>query len=81
MRLNLHMMWSLWPGFLAAGVAEMLFFSCVDPLELRVLGATGERIAVYTLGFFFFWGIATLSSVLTLFLAGRGSERLYDLER
>lgn len=70
----LQLMWALWPSFLAAGVAEMLFFSCVDPFELHAFTAGGQRAGVYTLGFFFFWAITSLSSALTLFLSRAGSS-------
>ncbi len=66
-----RLMWVLWPGFLAAGVAETLFFACIDPLDLHPFAGGGEvpRVAIYTLGFFFFWGVAALSSALTILLA------------
>ncbi len=63
----------LWPSFLMAGVLEMLVFALVDPASLRWLG--GGRItlsagAVYTLGFFMFWGVITASGLLTRLLQG-----------
>ena len=39
---SVRMMWAMWPSFLAAGVAEMLFFACIDPLELHPFAETGE---------------------------------------
>lgn len=60
----------LWPSFLIAIVANGIFFSLVDPLELRVWGGHLEisRIAAYTTGFFCFWLFAAASSALTCFL-------------
>lgn len=63
---------TLWPSFLAASVATMVFFAFLDPLLFE--GATSSpawlqsRLAGYTAGFFFFWAICTLSSALTLYL-------------
>lgn len=64
MRLALNI---LWASFLAAIVAEGLFFSHFNPSDLVVSVAQQELrpIAVYTLGFFFFWGLCALASLLT----------------
>ncbi|MFN0305143.1 MAG: hypothetical protein ACKVQU_32890 [Burkholderiales bacterium] len=66
-----RIMWVVWPAFLAAGFAEAVFFTLVDPEELHYFGDTLElsRRAIYTVGFFCFWAIGTLSSAMTLFLA------------
>lgn len=53
----------LWPAFLAAGVAEILFFTVFDPSEF---GA--GRLAGYSAGFLIFWLLAAASSALTCFL-------------
>ncbi|MBS0309117.1 MAG: hypothetical protein JSS58_09115 [Proteobacteria bacterium] len=60
----------LWPSFLVAIVAEGCFFSMFDPSQLTVIGEQIElsAIAVYTLGFFFFWVFCALASVLTYYL-------------
>lgn len=81
-------MWILWPSFLSACVGEMLFFAFIDPMDLapfwhmmpdwhampmgRVM--PGPRLAVYALGFFFFWGLATLASYLTWVLTRPADE-------
>lgn len=64
------MMWIVWPAFLVAGVAELVFFSIFDPFELHFFGAPLDwsRQGIYTLGFFGFWGLAIASSTLTVFL-------------
>ncbi len=67
----------LWPSFFAAGVATMVFFAFVDPLELRDM--TFPRLAMtrsagYTLGFFTFW-LATASSSLFTWILLRPSSR------
>lgn len=63
-------MWILWPAFLAAAVGEFVFFSVFDPLELHIAGAPLEltRQAIYTMGFFAFWGLCIASSALTMLL-------------
>jgi len=65
-----YAMWILWPSFLVGGVAEGIFFTLFDPMDLHVLGNTIDwsRTAVYTVGFFLFWLVAAASSALTCFL-------------
>lgn len=62
----------LWPSFLAAGVASLLFFAAVDPQLLRDAGPrifdNLTREAGYALGFFFFWAIAALASALSVYM-------------
>lgn len=61
----------LWPAFLAAGVASLLFFSGIDPETLR-LQTLPEweigRTAGYSIGFLMFWAVAAASSALTVLL-------------
>ena len=65
-----RLMWVVWPAFLVAGVAEIVFFSVFDPFELHFFGDALEmsREGVYTMGFFGFWGLGIASSALTMFL-------------
>ncbi|WMJ68650.1 hypothetical protein [Stenotrophomonas sp. 24(2023)] len=61
----------LWPSFIAAGLACLVFFACVDPLQLRAISFPSHAIsreAGYTIGFFMFWGITALSSAITGYL-------------
>jgi hypothetical protein len=64
-------MWIAWPAFLMAALLEMLVFAFVDPSELHWQGqGLGlSREAVYTVTFFVFWIVTTLSSALTTLLA------------
>jgi hypothetical protein len=60
----------LWPSFLTAGVATILFFAAFDPLDL--IGSAGAavgdlRLGVYTVGFFLFWLLTAASSLLTCY--------------
>lgn len=68
----------LWPSFLVAGIATMVFFANLDPEELRA--ATFPQLELsrkfgYTLGFFMFWAVTAWSSFLTLFLLEPSSGR------
>ena len=60
----------LWPSFLSAIMAEGLFFSVFDPNELMLLGGhlELEPIAAYTMGFFFFWTVCSIASMISLYL-------------
>lgn len=65
----------LWPSFIFGGIGTVLFFSVLDPVDLRVVGPLElGRKAGYTIGFFFFWAIAAGSSWLTCFLQRRADE-------
>lgn len=60
----------LWASFLAAGVAEVIFFTVIDPAQLYFLGREVElgALATYTVGFVFFWLLSLGASVLSVFL-------------
>jgi hypothetical protein len=63
----------LWPSFFAAGVATMVFFAIVDPVELAQMTwphASISREAGYTIGFFMFWACTFSSSLFTALLSG-----------
>ena len=63
-------MWILWPSFLVAGAAETVFFTLFDPGDLSLFGQPLElsRTAIYSIGFFLFWGFAAASSGISLYL-------------
>jgi len=46
----------LWPSFLVAGVADIIFTTLFDPLEIMYRGEAliDHRVAAYTIGFFVF---------------------------
>ena len=71
-----HWMWVLWPAFLAAGVLEMLVFAVIDPEDVRWMGhsLTWPRQAIYSLGFFIFWGVTAVASSLSLVLSRSGES-------
>lgn len=68
--LTQRILWVLWPSFLVAAVAELLLFAVVDPRDIHVFGAPLDldRMPIYTIGFFFLWGITSAASALTVFL-------------
>jgi hypothetical protein len=69
--------WILWPSFIVAGVAEVVFFSVFDPLELHMLAkivGMESRLAWYTIGFVMFWAFAAASSAFTCFLQRTAEE-------
>jgi hypothetical protein len=59
----------LWPSFLAAALAEGVIFSLLDPVELgHLCGAGLSPMAVCSAGFFLFWSLCALASLLTCYL-------------
>lgn len=80
-----RLMWIIWPAFLVAGIAEIVFFSLFDPFDLHFFGEALDmsREGIYTMGFFGFWGLGIASSALTVFLeyspgSGRGASGFSD---
>jgi hypothetical protein len=62
----------LWASFLGACAGTLLFFAYLDPLLLSHDEAPpawlADRMTGYTVGFFFFWAICTVASLLTAYL-------------
>jgi hypothetical protein len=63
------LIWILWPSFIVAGVAEVVFFTAFDPQEFVVFGelVAWSRTAMYSIGFFAFWALTAATSALTCF--------------
>lgn len=59
----------LWPSFLTAGIATILFFAYFDPQLLMQVSGYGEitRMAGYTIGFFLFWLLTSITCVMTCY--------------
>lgn len=58
----------LWPSFLTASAATIVFFVLFDPQQLGdLLGLDLTRLAGYTGGFFAFWILTSISSALTCY--------------
>ena len=61
------LIWVLWPAFTAAGVAEVLFFTLIDPQQLYLLGKpiNVSPMTTYSIGFLLFWLICLSASLMT----------------
>lgn len=59
----------LWPSFLTAGIATILFFTAFDPQLMMALGGFEQvsRLGGYTIGFFLFWLLTASTCVLTCY--------------
>lgn len=58
----------VWPSYLIAVLATALFFAAFDPVDFVAqvaVPAESLRINVYSIGFFLFWALALMSSLLT----------------
>jgi len=61
----------LWPSFVAAGLASVVFFAFVDPEQLGRISFPASKVSRevgYSVGFFMFWAVTTLSSAVTWYL-------------
>lgn len=67
---------TLWPSFWVAAVAEVVFFTVVDPQQLYLFGqpVSYPPLATYSIGFFAFWTVCAVSSWATLFYARTAQE-------
>lgn len=66
---------TLWPSFLAAAAACVVFFATIDPETLRMQTLPDwdiSRRTGYAIGFFMFWAVGLLSSALTFLLIDFG---------
>ncbi|MEJ2142730.1 MAG: hypothetical protein P8Y24_10340 [Gammaproteobacteria bacterium] len=59
----------LWPSFLTAGLATILFFTAFDPQLLMQVSGYGHisRLGGYTIGFFLFWILTASTCALTCY--------------
>ncbi|NOZ11410.1 MAG: hypothetical protein GXP09_10270 [Gammaproteobacteria bacterium] len=59
----------LWPSFLMAGLATIIFFTVFDPhlLLQHTRFANISRLGAYTTGFFLFWTLTLSSCILTCY--------------
>ncbi len=65
-----HIIWIFWPAFIAAGIAETIFFTMIDPRQLYLFGKVIEwsPVATYSAGFLLFWLVCIGSSLMTYFM-------------
>ena len=75
-----QIMWILWPSFIAAGIGVGMVFTLIDPMELQVLGTSGQvsSTMIYSLGFFVLWAIAAMASAMSCFLAAGSAPAAQD---
>jgi hypothetical protein len=69
----------VWPAFLAAAFATMLFFAFIDPGLIGDSMTPAQEISRmdgYALGFFFFWLITMVSSSISILLIRSYNRRL-----
>jgi hypothetical protein len=58
-----------------AGLASAVVFALIDPLDVSIFGyIRPEREILYAFGFFFFWLITTLSSVMAVFMLPQSNK-------
>ena len=59
----------MWPSFLTASAATIIFFTLFDPTELALIGGFPNltRTGGYTIGFFCFWLLTSISCALTCY--------------
>jgi len=69
-----QVIWVLWPAFVAAGIAEGVFFTLIDPRQLYLLGepVALSAMATYSIGFLLFWLVCIGSSLMTYFMLPQG---------
>ena len=75
-----HIIWVLWPAFIAAGIAETAFFTVIDPKQLYLMGQPVElsAMATYSIGFLMFWLMCAGSSLMTWFMLPQDIKRTLE---
>lgn len=73
-----QVIWVLWPAFIAAGIAEAVFFTLIDPRQLYLLGQPVElsATATYSFGFLLFWLLCVGSSLMTYFMMPKSVKEI-----
>ena len=68
-----HVIWILWPAFVAAGIAEIVFFTVIDPQQLFLFGqpVALSAMATYSFGFLMLWLICIGASLMTWLMLPR----------
>jgi hypothetical protein len=56
----------LWPSFITAGIATILFFTAFDP-DIIFVDYDITRLGAYSIGFFIFWLFGIVTAMLTCF--------------
>jgi len=71
-----YVIWVFWPAFIAAGIAETIFFTMIDPEQLYLFGQRVEwsLTATYSTGFLLFWLVCIGSSLMTYLMMPRDAK-------
>ena len=56
----------LWPSFITAGIATILFSTAFDP-DIIFIDYDVSRLAVYSIAFFLFWLFGAITAMATCF--------------
>jgi hypothetical protein len=56
----------MWPSFITAGIATILFFTAFDPSVVFV-DYDISRVGAYSIGFFLFWLFGAVTAITTCF--------------
>ncbi len=70
----------MWPSFLTASAATIIFFTLFDPNDLGMIGGFPSltRIGGYTIGFFCFWLLTSISCALTCYFRRPTNRKLQN---
>lgn len=73
---NFKLIRVLWPAFLAACVLELVVFAMFDPQDMHWASRPlpFSRQGAYTVSFFVFWAICSVSNALTAVLGKSAAE-------
>jgi hypothetical protein len=73
---NQKLMWIVWPAFMSACLLELLVFAVVDPQDLQWFGRplALSRQGAYTVSFFAFWAISSVSNTVSALLGKTPAE-------
>jgi len=56
----------LWPSFITAGIATVLFTTAFDPAEIFI-DYDISRLGIYTICFFLFWSFGVITEAATCY--------------
>jgi len=56
----------LWPSFITAGIATILFFTAFDP-DVMFVDYDISRLGAYSIGFFIFWLFGVVTCMATCY--------------
>jgi len=70
----------MWPSFLTASAATIVFFTLFDPNDLGVIAGFPSltRLGGYTIGFFSFWLLTSISCAMTCYFRRPMNRRMQN---